>query len=401
MSEIKKEEEKPTETKKEAALLPLVLWLAIGIVIGIGAYYLFLQPAPSTQPPLNITAPNITVPLVPNVTVTMINYSGCSSCNATQYLLADIKSVAPQFGLKIGEVSTIDSSSSKAQALISKYSIKKLPTMIVSKEANTSSQFVSGWAQFGSIESDGSFVYRDVYPPYYDLENKTIAGFVDVVEITTDCKKCYNASQFVDYLKSYVAMYLSNHTSFDANSSEAKSLISKYSIKRLPAFLLSPGASVYSFMGASWGQYGTVESDGWNVYRGSIPPYVDLQNNSSVVGIVTMIELVDPNCTECYDVGLHYSGLVQSFGLTIDNRTKIYTNSSEGAQLISKYNITKVPTVIVSSDAALYPGFNSSWKQMGSIESDGWLVFRELDQLGVKYKNVSPTSNNISANASS
>lgn len=392
MEEMKEE---PSGSMREGIFLQLIAWIAVGVFLGLGAYYLFF-----TQVPLEPPQPNVTPPPPPppeKVTIKMISYSGCTECNSSVYLLEQIQSLAPQFGLTLGDVSTIDSNSQEAQSLISKYSLKRLPTLVISKEAGTSSDFVSGWANLGTKETDGSFVYRNVYPPYYDIDKGRVSGIVDVVEITAHCKECYNSSQFIDYLGSEnVAMLFRDRSAIASNSSAAQDLITKYNITRLPTFLLSPDASAYPFMNQTWSLYGSVETDGWHVYQGAFPPYIDLEKNGSVEGLVSLVELVDPNCTNCYDVGLHYSGLMQSFGMAITNRSTVNTNSSQGQDLISRYSITKVPTVVLSSNALIYPGFNDSWAQMGSIEPDGWLVFRELDALGVNYTNVSSAINTSS-----
>jgi hypothetical protein len=388
MQSDEKSTENPKDSKKESIILPLVLWVAIGVVLGLGLYLVFFQPVAPTPP---TPTPNVTPPttITPNVEITLINYSACTDCNSTAYLLDQIKSMASTFNINISKVTYLDHDSTAAKSLISKYSIKKIPSMIVSSEAGNSSDFVTGWANIGSQESDGTFVYRNVYPPYYDLENKTLAGFVQVIEIKTNCSNCHNASQFVDFLASEnVAMVFANRTKVTQNSSLAKDLISKYNITRLPAFVLSSDASAYPFTDQVWDVYGSIESDGALVYRGIFPPFVDLSKNGSVVGLVSMIELVPPNCTGCYNVSIHETGLDQSFGLIFGNKTRLQTNSTEGKSLVSKYNISKVPTVILSNDATLYPNFNTSWTQMGTVESDGWLVFRELDALGVNYMNI-------------
>jgi len=61
--------------------------------------------------------------------------------------------------------------------------------------------------------------------------------------------------------------------------------------------------------------------------------------------------------------------------------------------LITKYKIISVPTVLMSPEADQYTNLKGVWKNVGTIESDGWYVFREMQQLrGVVYKDLtSPT----------
>jgi hypothetical protein len=403
MDETKKVLKKQSSTTNQAALLSIVLWVAVGLVIGLGVYYLFLAvEAPPTPPKDNITppTPNITPPAKTKVNITLIEEARCPQCESTSLLLDQIKAFLPQAGLEIDTVSTLKSSDTGAKQLISKYSIKKLPSMIVSKEAGTDPSFEQGWSNVGGVkESDGAFVYKEVYPPYFDLDTESIIGFVEVIEITADCLDCYNTSSFVDYLESEnVGMHFTNKTNYAANSSEAEILMKKYNITKLPAFFLSGQASAYPPINITWTQYGSIESDGWYVYRGTIPPYMDLEKNSSIQGLVALIEIVDPTCVDCYDVSLHKESLGQSFGMVFSSTTRANTTSKLGQELIALYNITKVPTVILSSDALIYQDFNDTWSDLGSYEADGSLVFRELDAIKVTYSTINQTTN-TSANS--
>jgi len=60
--------------------------------------------------------------------------------------------------------------------------------------------------------------------------------------------------------------------------------------------------------------------------------------------------------------------------------------------LVAQYNITKVPTIIMSPDVKYYElnNFQTVWKQVGTIENDGYYVFRSMRALnGVIYKDLS------------
>ena len=64
-----------------------------------------------------------------------------------------------------------------------------------------------------------------------------------------------------------------------------------------------------------------------------------------------------------------------------------------------KYNITLVPTIILSSNAKDYSSLNQAWSQVGSIETDGTFVFRDLSLLNIPYKDL--YSNKIINNTNS
>jgi hypothetical protein len=61
---------------------------------------------------------------------------------------------------------------------------------------------------------------------------------------------------------------------------------------------------------------------------------------------------------------------------TSDDRT-VEVNSAEGKDLIKKYKITAVPTILLSGDLEEYENFQQVWPQVGTVEADGMHVFRE------------------------
>ena len=76
----------------------------------------------------------------------------------------------------------------------------------------------------------------------------------------------------------------------------------------------------------------------------------------------------------------------QTFAIKLDKETSVDAGDAAGKQLIAKYNITQVPTVILSSEVSAYPA-SQALKQFFSIESDGSYIFRKLSVVGV-YRNL-------------
>lgn len=56
---------------------------------------------------------------------------------------------------------------------------------------------------------------------------------------------------------------------------------------------------------------------------------------------------------------------------------RVEADSAEGGALISQYNITKVPTILLSKEAGRSPGMLQAWNGSGTVEPDGVLVLRE------------------------
>ena len=118
------------------------------------------------------------------------------------------------------------------------------------------------------------------------------------------------------------------------------------------------------------------------------PPYKEVKTGL-VKGLVAVTYLNDASCTGCYDVKMHKS-ILEGLGMKIKSEKAVDITSADGMAFKDKYKITNVPTVLLSEDAAEYTALKNIWSQVGSIESDGTYIFRQMGQLGagVKYKNI-------------
>lgn len=173
--------------------------------------------------------------------------------------------------------------------------------------------------------------------------------------------------------------------SIDYASTEAKQLISKYNITKVPTMLITGeiDKAAISF----WSQIGTSESDGTLVLRYGAP-FVN-PSTGTEFGKVQLTEISDRSCGSCYNVSIH-ENILNGFGVAFSGINVYDMNSSEGARLVSLYNITKVPTMLMSPDAKYYESLQGIWKQVGTIEKDGWYVFRDMNAVrGIVYFDLS------------
>jgi len=202
--------------------------------------------------------------------------------------------------------------------------------------------------------------------------------------LAQSCADCFDVAQ-VENAIGQLNVKTSEKT-LDFASAEAKQLISKYGIKKIPTMLITgeTGKAAISF----WSQIGTIESDGTLVMRFGAP-YVDTSSGMEI-GKAELINIADKSCGACYNVSMQENILKSSFGFVFSG-IKVYDiSSAEGTRLTSLYNITKVPTILISPDAKYYDGLQGIWKQVGTIESDGWYVFRDMKALnGAVYKDLS------------
>ena len=146
--------------------------------------------------------------------------------------------------------------------------------------------------------------------------------------------------------------------------------------------MLSGQAKFYPAITGVWPQLGTIENDGYYVLRLTSPPFINL-TTGKLRGLVDITYLTDKSCTECYDVNLHRLILTnpQTFAMVPEKEETTDISDAKGKELIAKYNITKVPTVILSSEASVYPSAKEL-NEFFSIEKDGSYVFKSVQILG-------------------
>ena len=97
--------------------------------------------------------------------------------------------------------------------------------------------------------------------------------------------------------------------------------------------------------------------------------------------LVDVAYLTDETCTDCYDVRVHRTILSQ-LGIQFGREQVIDAASDDGMTLIDLYNISKIPTIILSPEAEDYDAFVSVWGEVGTKEDDGYYIFRAVDKLG-------------------
>ena len=206
----------------------------------------------------------------------------------------------------------------------------------------------------------------------------------------TNCTDCVDLKPFFEQF-SQLGINLETKN-VDISSSQGKKLITKYKIEAVPTIIFSKEISTNAQIAQVWEQVGTIEEDGSYVMRELTPPYKEL-DTGNVRGLVNVTYLSDTNCKECYDVMFHKDILTQ-MGIKITSEKTIdyfemMASSDDSKNLIEKYNITKIPTVIISKEAEVYASVKKAWELVGTQEEDGVFIFRSIELLGDKvYHNL-------------
>lgn len=379
--------------------LDLFFWIVLGLILGGAIFFVLGLGVPQTTDGKNITqnqTQNGSVVLPTQVLVTHI-ITDCEECNSTVYLLNQLDQVGSNYNMEFS-VRDVQYDSDEAKSLIQKYGVEKLPTMILSKEASSNTNFTGIWTtRVGTQEEDGSLVYRSYYPPYYKVDTGKIAGMVSAYAINVvGCPECEDVNGYLEYFGGPQAMvFFKNKSILYENDPLAQELIAKYNITKLPSFIASSDLEEYP-ISETLSNFMSRESDGAFVLRSPLMPYLDLERNHTLVGEVKIKELIDSSCTDCFNVSVLVEGVTSSFSLYISNKTTYDINSTEGKELIKRYNITQVPTIVISPDAADYETFAETWTKNGrdTVESDGWFVYRSHSAVeGLVYRNLTNSSN--------
>lgn len=197
---------------------------------------------------------------------------------------------------------------------------------------------------------------------------------VRLVKITTnDCTDCFDAELMTDAVKR-TGMKISSEESVDYRSSEGQTLIQTHAIEGVPTLLVFVKAGdaavakeISSFM----------ENKGGGVYAFDrlIPIYYDTQAQK-IVGRITATFIDDPRCLKCVALSL---APIETAGIKIYRKNRVDYDSQPGRELIEKFKITRVPSLILSSDYEAYENLRIELLKIGTEAEDGTYIFRDYN----------------------
>ncbi|MEW6062828.1 MAG: hypothetical protein AB1571_00445 [Nanoarchaeota archaeon] len=310
---------------------------------------------------------NIT-PKEKSIKIKIINDLNCKECfnlaNAVDFKDVNVK-----------KQEIVDYSSSEGKKLIEKYNLSFIPSIVITGDIEG-----VNLDEFEKIED--YLVLTKAFPPYRELSSGSIRGLVSLTYINVSCKKCASVYSLVNDLKQY-GIKFARESVLDYKSTEGQELIDKYGLTKVPTIILDSEAGVYDIIKTSWKSIGRT-SNGVYVLN-AFPPYFDLAEDT-VKGLVDVTYVEDKECNSCYNVSLHKQ-VLNGFGVVVNDEREVDINEEAGRDLLLKYDITLVPTIILSKDADEYARLKSVWPQVGTIEDDGAYVFRKVDIMGT-YKDL-------------
>ncbi len=301
----------------------------------------------------------------------VVSNSQCSDCASIADVIVGLESL-----YNVTKTNEIDFDSAEAKSMVSKYKITKIPSVIIVGELNKTGE-ISGFT-----DNNGVFVLSEIEAPYTDASSGEIKGRVSMTLIKAPCKECINLTAAAVQMREMASIV--SDVALESSSDEARSLISKYSIKKLPALVMSRDVQAYSFA-ELLENVGTYETDGAYVLRNVSPPYYDLAQ-SKIIGLVKVTYISDKTCADCYNVSEHQL-ILESLGMKFSEEKYVDVSDDSFIALKNKYNITKVPTIVLSGEAMEYATLKEVWGAVGTEESDGTLIFTQMENMGT-YKDL-------------
>ena len=88
----------------------------------------------------------------------LLNDASCTDCFDVNLY----QNIFKQFGVRAGEITVYDIASKEGSSLVQQYSIKKVPTILISPEVEVYQGIINTWDQVGTIEDDGWLILREV-----------------------------------------------------------------------------------------------------------------------------------------------------------------------------------------------------------------------------------------------
>lgn len=287
--------------------------------------------------------------------------------------------------LKKQNVNITSETTLSGNEFIGNYDLEKLPALLVTGEINKSDQLIKFFNDNGKIIDNGTALLTNIKAPYYLVDSGEIVGLVSVTNLVdTLCSNCTSLLPLIDQLKESGVKVISEKT-FEYNSTEGLEFIEANEINAIPALIISDQIDYYEELKSALEDSGIEEKKDGYVVHAIAPPYRNLTENK-IVGLVDLIEIGDESCEVCYDVNQN-KVIVERFGVVIANAFSYDINSDDAQDLIKKYNITKVPMILLSPDASAYPALSQAWDSVGVVEDDEWLVMTKPEILGT-YKDL-------------
>jgi hypothetical protein len=206
------------------------------------------------------------------------------------------------------------------------------------------------------------------------------APLVRTLILPAPCDDCFDISEYAIALNDTINM---------AVETVPQDRIPAFGSALLPAIAFNQTLEEYPALVRGWEGAGSIinlsgEYAGtWYLLPTQNAPYYDAANRT-VRGRVGVTYITMRSCQECYDVA-ESSEWLADVRITPYSERTVDAESPAGRELVTKYGITAVPTLILDSGAAEHSTLQPGWSIVGTVEDDGFYVLRDLQRMGVVY----------------
>ena len=191
-----------------------------------------------------------------------------------------------------------------------------------------------------------------------------------VIITADDCDDCFDIDEALEAVKK-ANVKIEDELRFNLSDKKAQQIITQYDIKKLPAIVFTGEIKRDPQMEKSWEKIGVVKEDAV-LFTQLQPPYFDIAKNR-VIGWVTVTYLDDEECSDCTDYSVFVDQLKET-GVVVSSVDHYFFGSEKAQNLIQKYDITRVPAFLLSSDLAAYESVSKAWSKVGKLSDDGTYV---------------------------
>ncbi len=297
-----------------------------------------------------------------NLQITVIKDSDCLDCFSVDSIIEKIKSD----NVNIEEVNTFEKSDEKGKELIEKYSIEKLPVFVVTGEIDKNVSLREAWGKIGEI-IDGAVVFKSPATPYVEVSSGEVRGRIKLIIVNDEsCQDCYDANKYKILLQQ-MKMSIEEEVTVEYKSPEGKRIIRENGIKSIPTIVIEGDLEAYDVKYLN--QVGEIKGNVF-VFEKVQTPYVEIKTNR-VRGKVNIAIIKNDNCSECIDYKL-YSGIAGDLRMSVDENDVYDFDSTEAKNLIRRYGIKALPTIIITGDLLAYDMTNL--KKVGNIYSNAYVL---------------------------
>lgn len=287
--------------------------------------------------------------------------------------LSVVRTSLVEMGIEIKNYDVYTYDSDKGKKFIKKYGIEKVPTSIIISR------------QIDEMGLEGAFDIKDNYAvfgmnaPYIDIASEELRGVVDMIEIGPECTECLSLMPLKTQFEK-MGIKVGSYEIIGAESTRGLEMISEFNLDFAPTLLISKDIEEYGWVMPNID--GVLEDKGdYYLFKSAIAPYKDL-DEGLIRGLVEITLINDSNCKECFDVN-ELKQSFQSMGVYINSEKILDISSYEGKKLIKRYNITSVPTIVLSKEILDYPQLRDVLGQVGTFnENDQSFIFRKLESVG-------------------